>query len=95
MKFAHKLIISNNLLLLDATWFSCTHNTGVIVCEDIVTHQMSCYIDGTGSGKGTELQDAEVILRLGAHFPLEAGKVLFPHINFDESWVHNNPEYFL
>ena len=95
-RLAKKMIISDNLLLLDVVWFSCTHQTGIIVTEDMITNEIKCYIDGTGKNiSADEIYDATTILLLGAFFPNESARPLFPDIDFEKGWIRENPEYFL
>lgn len=95
-RFAPLMKTQNNLLILDATWFNATAITGVVVCEDIRTKEIKCYIDGVNSqNENTEIKDAQKVIMHGAHFPIEAAKILFPNLDFEESWVENHPEYFL
>lgn len=94
-RLAHKLMVSNNLLVLDAVWFGCTYTTGIIVCEDIKTKKIKCYIDGTDPDNKTEEEDIKQLLSFGAYFPNKAAEPLFKHIDFTKGWTREHPEYFL
>lgn len=95
-RLAHHMIISNNLLLLEAYWFGCSYTTGVIVTEDITTNEIKCYIDGVNPNSyEDEIGDAKNILHLGAHFPKEAAQALMPYLDLSTSWVKEHPEHFL
>ena len=96
-RLANKLIISNNLLLLDVMWYSSTHLTGIIVCEDLITNEIKCYIDGIKKKipLDNEIKDATKILHHGAYFPNDAAEVIFPGVDFERGWARDHPEMFL
>ena len=95
-RLANKLIISNNLLLLDVMWYSSTNLTGIIVCEDLITNEIKCYIDGIKKElKCDELKDATKILCHGAYFPNDAAEIIFTGVDFEKGWAREHPEMFI
>ena len=91
-----ELLMSNNLVFLDVKWFNATHSTGIIVCEDMLTNEIKCYIDGVGrDGESSEKRDIQKILAHGSYFPNASAEHLFPQIDFEKGWVREHPEYFL
>ena len=92
-RLGHKMAGHNNLVILDAYWFNATGITGIVVCEDKITNEIKVYIDAITPKNKSEIEDAERVILHGAHFPIAVAKILFPHLDFNSSWIKEHPEY--
>jgi hypothetical protein len=87
-------IIMNNLVLLDRLWIG---NTGIIVTQDLVTNEYKFYIQGENAPIDvSETRQLSLIMMYGRHFPEDAGKLLFKHVDFSgKPYKEIYPEQFL
>lgn len=66
---------------IDRIWFTSRTTVGLVLIYDEFDGY-KCYI-GAGNPLKTEDEDTNDIINYGAKFPLDAAKVLFPHIDFN------------
>lgn len=94
--------IQNNAEFICVSWFG---TVGIVLTQDMVTHEFKAYtkdihkVDGPAGyyERGTQRGDILDIMAWGTKFPIEAAKVLFPWITFDETkyWKESNEHYIL
>ena len=67
------MVTNSNLRLLQWHWFNGRECIGIVLCEDVVTHEEKCYI-GTVLNGINEISDAEHIALHGSKFPVNQAK---------------------
>ena len=88
-----EIIKSNNLIILDAYWFS---GGGAVIGQDQITREYKAYIMGLEDiGERDEKNDAKYIAQWGDKLPLDVTEKMFPNINQSRDWIEDHPEYFI
>ena len=84
-------LINNNMVLIDVRWWK---RQGIVVVQDLITDEFKFYI-GLEEMHMTdnELGDIRGIMGWGSTFPEDAGKLLFPDIDYEnDSYKNIYPE---
>lgn len=75
--------MDNNQIFVDVTWYN---RVGIVITFDFYERRYKSYISSIIIGN-TEINDIQNIASMGSKFPIEAAKLLFPHIDFDQDVV--------